>query len=167
MKKTTVKVPKIKKISVVFVCTGNTCRSPVAERIFKHNLKKTGKLTKFRVSSAGLSASDGSVMTELSAQVLKEASIPYTGHKARYLNEKTVYSTDYFICMTEGHKRALQGLPDVYSVAEITNGADVCDPYGGTYTDYKKMFDYLFYAMPEIEAFIEKCIAKKALTDKP
>ena len=155
MKKISQKIAKPKKISVVFICTGNTCRSPVAERVFKHQLKKARKLNKFKVASAGLSAEAGAPMSALSAQVLKEAGIMHANHKSRPLTDKIIKSADYFICMTQGHKLAMRGLsPQIYTVAEITNGGDVSDPWGGTYEEYKRMFDYVVYAMPEIESFI-------------
>ncbi len=67
--------------------------------------------------------------------------------------------------MTESHKRALKGLehPFIYTVAEITGGADVNDPYGGTLEEYRRMFDYLLYAMPEVEEFIRRKAGDKDL----
>ncbi|MCL2796876.1 MAG: hypothetical protein FWD58_02315, partial [Firmicutes bacterium] len=62
-----------KKTSVVFVCTANVCRSPVAEYLFKAELKKARKLSKFRVFSAGINAYDGYPISKLSAEVLKDA----------------------------------------------------------------------------------------------
>ena len=147
-----------KKISVVFVCTANVCRSPVAEYLFKAELKKARKASKFRVFSAGVSAYDGFPMSRLSAIVLKEAHIPFGAHKSRYLSDKMIQSTDFIICMTEGHKRALFGPPNAYALGEITGGGDCADPYGGTRDDYQRMFDQLHDAMPEILAFIERNI---------
>jgi protein-tyrosine phosphatase len=148
----------VKKICGVFVCTGNTCRSPVAERVFKAMLKAEKKASRFRVLSAGLGAFDGDGMSALSMEVLKDEGLPHLGHKARFLSERLVKNADFLICMTESHKTALQGYrhAHVHTVAEITGGTDVTDPYGGTYQEYRHMLDALQYAAPEILAFIER-----------
>ncbi|MCL2061089.1 MAG: low molecular weight protein arginine phosphatase [Firmicutes bacterium] len=151
--------PKIKKCTVVFVCTGNTCRSPVAERLFKQQVKKHKNAGKYRILSAGLCANSGAPMSDFSQSVLAEAGVAHTGHKARRLSEKLIKSADFLICMTEGHKQALSHcVKPVYTVAEITGGSEVGDPYGGSIEDYRRMFDYLVYATPEIETFIAKLI---------
>ena len=145
-----------KKIAVVFVCTGNICRSPVAERLFKDYLKKQGKQGLYRVSSVGVMACVDKPMSQLSQQVLKELKVAAGGHKGRQLSEKIIRATQFFICMTQDHKNCMGGMDNVYTVAEITDGHDVFDPYGGSYADYKKMCDHLSYATPEIFKFIEK-----------
>ena len=148
--------PKNKKISVVFICTGNICRSPVAEFLCKHALRQKRIASRYRVSSAGISAYDGLGMSRLSAEVLSAARIPFTAHKSRRLTDKMLDTSDFIICMTDGHKRALEGANNAFSVAEITGYGDVSDPYGGTLADYQKMFDHLSYAMPEILVFVER-----------
>ena len=155
MEKVAQKKQRPKKIAVVFVCTGNTCRSPVAERAFKHFIKKQKKASLFKVSSCGLSAYEGSPMSNLSLEVLKSNKINAANHKARPLTDKLIKATDYFICMTGGHKAAMHGINSVFTVAEITGGVDVVDPYGGTRVEYDKMFEYINYAVAEILSFIE------------
>ena len=155
MKNTTTKKLKIKKTSVVFVCTGNICRSPVAERLFKHHVKGLGFGANFKISSVGLAAQNGDAMTGLSQDVLKQNKVNANNHKSRMLTDKIIKNTDYFICMTAEHKFYMRGVANTYTVAEITSGLDVVDPWGGSMADYSKMYDYLAYAAPEIYNFIK------------
>jgi len=147
--------PKNKKISVVFVCTGNTCRSPVAERVFKSFLKKQGRLTEFKVSSVGLAAEVGSPMSRYAQEVLKHIKVSGVSHKAKALTDKMIKPTDYFICMTESHAHYIKAFGNVYTVGAITGAGDVSDPYGGDLESYQKMFEYLCYAMGDILKFID------------
>ena len=149
--------PKLKKTVVGFICTGNTCRSPVAEYVFKDLLKKKKKLSKFKVYSAGLSVSIGDGMAFYSSDILKRNGITYKAHCSKFLSQEHINETDYLICMTQGHKHALSALKDkkVFTVGEITGGADVTDPYGGTLSDYEKMYQHLSYSAEEILDFIE------------
>jgi len=163
MQKEKVKKTKSKKISIAFVCTGNTCRSPVAEKLFKRYIREKGKLALFRVFSVGLAASSGDCMSELSQAVLKENKIKALVHKSKPLNEKIIQTTDYFVCMTEGHKKHISSLSNVYTIAEITGGVDVIDPFGGTMIEYRKMYEYLAYAVSDILTFIlDKDLVSKA-----
>ena len=69
---------------ILFVCTGNTCRSPMAEIIMKSKIKKAG-ISDVRVSSAGLSATAGAKMSENSFKALKELGYkPYGFNKETY-----------------------------------------------------------------------------------
>jgi len=154
MPKSKLKIKKHKKISVAFVCTGNTCRSPVAEKLFRKYLKQECKQQLFRVLSVGLAASPDCPMSILSQQVLKENKVMALAHKSKPINEKVISTTNYFICMTQGHKDWFGELENIYTIAEITGGTDVMDPFGGTIEEYKKMYDYLAYATPDILTFI-------------
>ena len=155
-KTTTKKSTRPKKILVAFVCTGNTCRSPVAEKLFKHHIKQKGLNDKYRAISVGLAADDGQAMTSLSQSVLKQHKIPVGAHKSKRLTHKLANTIKYFICMTKEHKHYLQGLPNTYCISEITGGSDVIDPYSGTAEHYKKMYDCLAYAVAEVLDFLEK-----------
>ena len=154
---------KIKKTVVCFVCTGNTCRSPVAERLFKSYLKKEGKNQKFRVFSLGLMAFEGKPMSIHSQTVLKNNKIPHSNHKAKILSERIKKTTDFFVCMTQDHENALleslksgvESKAKVVSIKTITGGTDVVDPYGGKLEDYANMYTYVEYAMQDVLKYIE------------
>jgi len=150
--------PKVKKIVVGFICTGNTCRSPVMEYVFKDLLRQKKKLSKYKVYSAGLSVSVGDGMAFYSSEVLGKNGIAVKAHSSKFLSHAHIKETDYFICMTQGHKNALSCLKDkkVFTVGEITGGADVIDPYGGTLSEYEKMYEHLAYSAEDILEFIMK-----------
>lgn len=120
---------------ILFVCTGNTCRSPMAEIILKSKLKKAG-ITGIRVSSAGLSATAGSPISENSALALKQAGYKVGAFKSKVVTPNMIKRTELTICMTKEHKRYLSGFERVYSVGEITGFGDIIDPYGGNLQIY-------------------------------
>lgn len=119
----------MKKKHIIFVCTGNTCRSPMAEIILKNKLKLAG-VDSVRVSSAGLSAQEGSKMSENSASALKKLGYKPYGFKSKQLTKKMVEKADLVLCMTAEHKAYLSGYKNVYALKEIVGGVDVFDPYG-------------------------------------
>ena len=125
----------MKKKSIIFVCTGNTCRSPMAEIILKSKLKLAG-VDSVKVSSAGLNASVGDKISKNSLAALKQLGYKSYAFKSKQLTAEMIRKADLIICMTERHKLCLQGYKNVLSMAEITGLGDVIDPYGGDLSVY-------------------------------
>ena len=130
------KKTKVQRKKILFVCTGNTCRSPMAEAALRKELKRR-KITGFTVSSAGIRAEVGGAISPNSAQSLAEAKIPVLKtFKPRQLTEKMVTEAQVVICMTQSHERALAKYPNVTSFPSLA-GIDVPDPYGQSIDVYR------------------------------
>ncbi len=119
----------MKKKRITFVCTGNTCRSPMAEIILKNKLKLAG-ITDVRVTSAGLYVAESGKISKNSALALKRIGLKSYSFKSKQLTRELLEKTDIVICMTASHKAQLKGYGNVLTVAEITGLGEVIDPYG-------------------------------------
>ena len=132
---------------VMFVCTGNTCRSYMAEYLYRHMLEERmaeGNLSAcaIAVSSAGIFATDGSAGSHMAEEVLaEEFGIDGSAHRATMLTFDGAHKADLILTMTEGHKLALlRAFPElkdkVYTLGEYGHGQDVQDPFMGSYPTY-------------------------------
>lgn len=145
--------PKRKKI--VFVCTGNTCRSPMAELLLKHRLEVLG-LKGFTVTSAGIKAKKGDVINPKSAQVLAENGISSEGFTSTKLTDKILREAFAIVTMTESQRDFLTDMRwnafrkvgeeteenNVHSFYEIS-GYEVLDPYGKDIDCYRYVYGLL------------------------
>jgi protein arginine phosphatase len=90
-------------MNVLFICTGNTCRSPMAEAI----LREKGK-GKYKVKSAGVFAGNGALMSSNASHALKERKIK-ENHQSQGVSDYLIEWADLILTMTESHKHALVG----------------------------------------------------------
>jgi protein-tyrosine phosphatase len=114
---------------LLFVCTGNLCRSPLAERRTRH-LGAAGGLT---VQSAGTRAVVGAPMDEDAAQVLAELGGDPEGHRAAQLTEDDVAAADLVLTMAAAHRTAVLerspgALRTTFTLAEAVGLLDLLDP---------------------------------------
>lgn len=92
--------------SVLFVCTGNSCRSVMAEGLLKKRLKETGK-DHIEVWSAGVAAFGGLPPTEETIEVMKESGADISGHRTRALTADMIRRADLILVMEPSHKEAV------------------------------------------------------------
>lgn len=127
-------------MNVLFVCTGNTCRSPMAEGY----LRSKG-IDGVTVLSRGL-VCDGSPVSLNSKTAMAEVGIDISGHISRQITDRDIIKSDKIICLSPSHKAVLlsAGVPQekLYIL-----GKGISDPFGGDITVYRRCRDEIFAAI--------------------
>lgn len=120
-------------MNILFVCTGNTCRSPMAEGLFKKIINDK-KLENINCSSAGLFAMTGDEVAVNAVKALERFEADISAHRARRITSYILDETDKFVCMTPEHAASLS----LYVPSEkiIVLGGGIADPYGGNLETY-------------------------------
>jgi protein-tyrosine-phosphatase len=128
---------------LLFVCSGNTCRSPLAEALARNAAKALG-ITDVEISSAGTSAWDGAPPSDGALLIGLERGMDLSGHRARELTAEIVASADLILAMGPHHLEAIEALGGTGKAhlltayaARATTGDGVNDPYGGDLEVYR------------------------------
>jgi glycine hydroxymethyltransferase len=146
--------------TILFVCTGNVCRSPMADGLLRHAL---GNGPNVRVFSAGLGALDGQPATEASVDVMAELGIDISRHGSQSLRVPLVEAADFIFTMTRQQQDAIQAIYPMaaektfllreFEDAEVI-GKDIADPIGQPIEVYRRTRDQIRAALPSIIEFI-------------
>jgi len=135
--------------NLLFVCTGNTCRSPLAESIARRAGLERG-WSHLAVRSAGIAAFDGAPASSGASDVARAQGLDLSDHSARSLTRSLVDWADLILVMSVAHLMAVRELGAGEKAALITEfvagdhgGSSVEDPFGGDDRTYRRVFDQL------------------------
>ncbi|MEE0775718.1 MAG: low molecular weight protein arginine phosphatase [Bacillota bacterium] len=147
------------KKKILFLCTGNTCRSAMAAYLGAAMAEKQYGDIGFRFDSAGLMAADGSRASQEAADVLGAMGLDMSGHRSKAFRREMGDKADLLVVMTASHKRfLLEQWPELadrtFTLGELSGSLrDVPDPYCGSFDLYQKTRDML---VEDIGAMLER-----------
>ena len=139
-------------MKIMFICTGNTCRSAMGQALMKKRVKELNK--DIEVYSCGIYAAAGESSTNHAIQVMRNYGVDLSSHRAIDIHKSDIKEMDLILCATSSNEKSVLGLyPElkekVYTIKEYSeynpNGLDqdINDPYGGSMELYQKCAEEL------------------------
>ncbi|HUI06413.1 MAG TPA: ribose 5-phosphate isomerase B [Verrucomicrobiae bacterium] len=152
--------------TILFICTGNVCRSPMASGLLRHMLRGRNDV---QVISAGLGALEGLKATDSAIEVMAELGIDLSSHASQSLNSDLVRQADFIFTMTRQQQDTIQTLypsaaEKTFLVREFeetrtTENKDIADPIGQSTDVYRRTRNQIRDALPSLIVFIDQTTA--------
>ena len=140
--------------TILFVCTGNTCRSPMAACLMNRLLKERG-FTGWQAVSAGAAAYEGQPASQGALRAMERRGLSLAAHHSRNVTRALLDTTDYLICISRRHLELLAGtfgkLPPSLAIQP-----GVPDPFGGSDREYEACAVMLEALLPSLLSTLEK-----------
>ena len=144
---------------ILFVCTGNICRSPMEEYLFREHHARGRD---WRVGGAGTHAPEGQPASREAVRVLKDLGIDLKPHRSRMLTQELVDEASVIVVMTEGHRQiCLERFPDAAEKVHVLKSfdaealdVDVMDPIGYSKMVYRAVRDEIAAALYGLESYL-------------
>ena len=158
-------------LHITFICSGNICRSPMAEKMFAHQISERGLADEVRVTSAGTGdwhAGEGA--DNRANRVLRGHGYP-TEHRARRINEDHL-SADLVVALGRNHQRILNdmGVPRArlrmlrsFDPKSNAHALDVEDPYYGTHEDFEDVFTVIEASLPGLHDWVDEQLTGRGI----
>ncbi|MDX1873569.1 low molecular weight protein-tyrosine-phosphatase [Mycolicibacterium sp. 120266] len=156
-------------LHITFICSGNICRSPMAEKMFAHQIAERGLADVVLVTSAGTGGwHAGEPADHRTNQVLRQHGYP-TSHRATQIDEHHL-AADMVIAMGRNHARMLKdmGVPAErlrmmrsFDPRSAAYALDVEDPYYGSLPDFQDVFDVIDASLAGLHEWVDKRLAEQ------
>lgn len=147
---------------IMFVCTGNICRSAMAHHYMQKKVKDLNMENDYLITSSGTYAVYGEKSTNNAIEAMKKYNVDMTSHRATPIEDSNILDVDLIICMTSNHKRIILSLyPNlknkVFTLKEYVDPSieykDIDDPWGLSQSVYES-------CAKEIVKYVDKLIEK-------